>query len=53
MRYLITSNTEPFYTNWFDIENNFNSEMNMIVYDLYEHLFYDGESWKEIKEDHL
>lgn len=53
MRYLITSDFKPFYTNWFDIDNNFNSELGMVVYDLQNHLFYDGEFWKEIEEDHL
>ena len=59
MRYLIVTNilmsgTPPFLTNYFSSENNFNSEIEMIVYDL-EKLKYteDGENWYNIEIDHL
>jgi len=40
MRYLIITNLylsgqPPFLTNYFNCENNFNSEIDMVVYDLY------------------
>ena len=59
MRYLIVTNilmsgTPPFLTNYFSSENNFNSEIEMIVYDL-EQLKYteDGKNWYNIEIDHL
>ena len=55
MQYLITSTfLEPFITNWFDCENNFNENLQMIVYDLF-NLKYttDGKIWHYIKTDHL
>ena len=34
MRYLITcKGHEPFFTEWFDAYNNFNAELDMVVYD--------------------
>ena len=59
MRYLITTNLllsgqHPFFTNWFNIENNFNSEIEMVVYDLYLNKYTeDGINWYEIEFDHL
>lgn len=56
MRYLITTNEEnsPFLTNWFNAENNYNAEAEMVVYDLVEQKFTsDGETWNEIEIDHL
>lgn len=53
-RYLVTADfTEPFLTNYFDIENNYNSEINMVVFDLLYNLFYNGTQWFTIQEDHL
>ena len=58
MRYLITykENGEhrAFFTNWFDIENNFNAEIEMVVYDLRANQFMDKTLiWLDIKEDSL
>ena len=55
MRYLITTNiTNPLLTNYFDAENNFNSEIEMVVYDLYLNKYTeDGKNWYEIEIDHL
>lgn len=55
MRYLITTKyDEPFFTEWFDPENNFNAEVGMIVYDLTHYTYtVDGINWKEITFDHL
>lgn len=55
MRYLVTTNiTNPFLTNYFDAENNFNSEIEMVVYDLYLNKYTtDGKKWYEIEIDHL
>ena len=54
-QYLITTKTgEPFFTDWFDPENNFNAEAGMVVYDLFNYLYTtDGKNWKDIQEDHL
>ena len=59
MRYLITTNVLksgqfPFLTNWFNVEKDFNSEIEMVVYDL-EQLRYtsDGKNWYNIEIDHL
>jgi len=55
MRYLITSNAgHPFVSQWFEAENHFNPDCDMIVYDL-KALMYttDGYNWQDIKEDHL
>lgn len=55
MNYLIfTDSHEPFYTNWFDAENHFNGEDNMVVFNLLSHTYtIDGKTLNEIKEDHL
>lgn len=56
MRYLITTNEtdKPFFTDWFDSENNFNPHIGMIVYDLVRLEFTtDGKTWKPIDIDHL
>lgn len=55
MRYLVISNgNDPFYTNWFDAENHFNKEIEMVVFDLVHHIYTaDGKIWEPIKEDHL
>ena len=55
MQYLLTSPfLEPFLTNWFECENNFNKNLQMIVYDLI-NLKYttDGKNWHNIIIDHL
>jgi hypothetical protein len=55
MQYLITTNAAPpFLTNWFDAENHFNPDVEMVVYDLI-HFVYttDGHNWEPINIDHL
>ena len=53
MRYLVTTSMhEPFFTDYFSIENNFCE--GMVVYDIAFGVYYDGgEKWKEISLDHL
>lgn len=58
MRYLVTytneGKQEAFYTEWFDIENNFNPEVGMIVFDLVKHKYLiNNLGWIDIQQDHL
>lgn len=56
MRYLITTKEvkSPFLTKWFEPENHFNPDIEMIVYDLVECKFTtDGTTWHDIDIDHL
>lgn len=56
MRYLITTKEikSPFLTQWFESDNHFNNEVEMIVYDLVECKFTtDGKNWHDIEIDHL
>ncbi len=60
MKYLVivqdptTGKQSAFYTNWFDADNNYNPDYNMIVIDRTQHLItFDGEMWQDIEEDHL
>lgn len=58
MRYLVTyienGLQKAFYTNWFDVENNFNSEAGMVVFDLVNHKYMvNSLGWSDIEEDHL
>ena len=55
MRYLITcKGNNPFYTEWFDSENHFNKDIDMVIYDLHTDKYTnDGEHWKKIVFDHL
>lgn len=55
MQYLITTKTDtPYLTPWFDVENVFNPEIGMIVYDLQLYRYTtDGVNWKDIEIDHL
>jgi len=55
MRYLITARgIEPALTHWFENENNFRADLNMVVYDLMKCIYTtDGVTWKPIQEDHL
>jgi hypothetical protein len=56
MRYLITTKEVgfPFLTNWFDPENHFNPDVEMIVYDLKLNKYtIDGVSWHDIDCDVL
>ena len=56
MRYLITTKEvkSPFLTKWFEPENNFNPDIEMIAYDLVECKFTtDGKTWHDIEIDHL
>jgi len=52
-KYLITSDYEPFLTNWFDVENNYNEDINMIVYDILNNLYFQGKEWISLNEDNL
>ena len=55
-RYLITTKEvkSPFLTKWFEPENHFNPDIEMIVYDLVECKFTtDGKTWHDIEIDHL
>lgn len=52
MNYLIYHQGTPFYTNWFDAENNFIE--GMVVFDLLKDLFTtNGTTWLPITQDHL
>lgn len=53
VRYLITSEKfEPFFTNWWDYENNY--DKGMTVYDLHECKYSkNGKDWYDIEDDHL
>lgn len=51
MRYLIIGAGEPFYTNWFSIENTYSP--GMVVFDLAKDVYFDGVQWKEIEYDQL
>jgi len=55
MRYLVfVPNQTPFFSPYFDAENNFNDEVGMQVVDLAKGLYTsDGENWNQIEEDHL
>jgi hypothetical protein len=55
MCYLITSKCyPPAVTPWFDPENHFNPDVEMVVYDLQKLKYMDdGHTWKDIEEDHL
>ena len=58
MRYLVfyieNGEKKSFLTNWFDYENNFNDQLQMVVFDLKQKLFLSGpEGWKDIETDHL
>ena len=54
-RYLITGdNFTPFFSDYFNYENHYNSELNMIVYDLQKNIYsIDGVHWLNIESDHL
>jgi len=50
MQYLIVEHEkEPFFTNWFSVENNYVD--GMIVFDTHIDKYYDGSEWKKIKHD--
>ena len=58
MRYLVTyienGMQKAFYTNWFDLDNNFNSEVGMVVFDLVNHKYMvNSLAWINIDEDSL
>jgi len=54
-RYLITTFLgEPFLADYFSVENFFNAQLEMIVYDLAEETYTkDGISWIDIERDHM
>ncbi len=56
MRYLVTTKEvyPPFLTMWFDFENHFDTDSEMVVYDLVENKYTeDGETWHKIGIDNL
>jgi len=60
MRYLIiftdyyTGERKSFRTDWFNLSENYNSDLDMIVIDnLNNQITFDGTSWQDIEEDHL
>jgi hypothetical protein len=55
MQYLITTNIQqPFLTKWFDADNHFNPDVEMVVYDLINNVYTtDGHTWLNINIDHL
>ena len=56
MRYLIITKEPylPFLTSWFDAENHFNADLEMIVYDLLKDKYtVDGVKWHDIEINHL
>jgi len=58
MQYLVTYTEnglqKSFYTKWFDVENNFNSEVGMIVFDLINHKYMvNSLGWTDIEFDNL
>lgn len=54
IRYLLTCNCQPpALTHWFEPENHFNPDVEMVVYDLQDCMYYDGTGWHEIQIDHL
>ena len=58
MQYLVTyvenGLQKSFYTKWFDVENNFNSEVGMIVFDLINHKYMvNSLGWTDIEFDNL
>ena len=58
MKYLVTyienGIQKAFYTNLFDVENNFNSEVGMVVFDLVNHKYMvNSLGWTDIEDDHL
>jgi hypothetical protein len=56
MRYLITTKEviTPFLTDWFEPENHFNPDIEMIAYDLLQCKFTtDGKVWYDIGVNHL
>lgn len=58
MQYLVTYTKNGlqhcFYTKWFDPENNFDSEVGMIVFDLVNHKYMvNSLGWTDIEFDNL
>jgi hypothetical protein len=56
--YLITypkySDYEPFFTNYYDFENNWNDDLEMTVFNLLNGKYTkNGIDWMDILEDHL
>lgn len=50
----ITGEQEAFYTDWFQADNHFNPDGDMVVIDLIHHLVtFDGETWQDIEQDQL
>ncbi len=51
---LVTGERSAFYTDWFQADNHFNPDADMVVIDQTHHLVtFDGETWQDIEQDHL
>lgn len=56
MRYLIIFETdvEPFFSEWYNFENDFNADLKMVVFDLIEMIYTkNGYTWYDIQINHL
>jgi hypothetical protein len=58
MRYIITYTENEvqsvFYSDWFDVENNYNQNIDMVVIDLYTNKYFNSRmKWLDINFDHL
>lgn len=58
MRYLIIYIEDEvqkvFYSDWFDVENNYNENLDMVVIDLHTNKYFSKVmKWKDIDFDHL
>lgn len=54
-RYLILCDGHPpALTHWYDYENNYNKELNMVVFDFHKGMYTkNGIEWHQIIRDHL
>jgi hypothetical protein len=54
-RYLILCDGNlPALTHWYEFENHYNAELNMVVFDFYKMMFTkNGIEWHQIQRDHL
>lgn len=60
MQYLVictdpqTGKRSAFLTNWYDYENNYAPEMDMVIVDCHSFkVAFDGKTWEDIEFDHL
>lgn len=54
-RYLIICDGyPPSLTHWYEYENNYNSKLNMVVFDFHKMMYTNnGTDWHQIERDHL